>query len=451
MQANDVVIIECDAANCDRCNCQTIQHALLSSTPFKVEVVTTLTAGLMAGGLIVLRCCTAEALQSLQRLSKSLNCLGVFCPSTGSSQAFCPEKLDDFIYCPFSSTELISRIRRLLPEHSKIDDCPEGRRIREQFHLHSLVGETRDLLDLVAKLPRIANSEATCLLSGETGTGKELLARAIHYISPRSSKPFVPVNCGALPEQLFENELFGHARGAFTDAHSEEPGLIAVAERGTLFLDEVDALSPGAQVKLLRFLQDREYRRVGSTLPVVANVRVVAATNCNLRLQVDAGLFRKDLFHRLNVLNVHVSALRERKEDIHILASHFVRKYAGQHPGQAASLSPKALQKLLAYSWPGNVRELETVIQRAVIMSSSRVLQASDIELPIHPPDEPPTFRIAKRRAIDAFERSFVTSVLALHDGNVSHAAKAVGKERRAFQRLMQKHSVSRSNFSKAG
>ncbi|HLJ14265.1 MAG TPA: sigma 54-interacting transcriptional regulator [Bryobacteraceae bacterium] len=318
--------------------------------------------------------------------------------------------------------------------------------------MDSLVGESECLLQLIARLPRLAGSDATCLISGETGTGKELFARAIHYISKRRSKPFVAANCGAVPDHLFENELFGHVRGAYTDASHAEVGLVALAEQGTLFLDEVDTLSPSAQVKLLRFLQDHEYRPLGSSCTIRADVRIVAATNAELRQSVEQRMFREDLFHRLNVLNLEIPPLRERVGDIPILANYFVVKYASQYGRDVVGLTSSAIAGLLNYRWPGNVRELEGVIQRAVILSSSRFLESVNLEIPV--PTEPQsysetTFQSAKQRAIHKFESEYLSTLLATHDGNVSRAAKAAGKERRSFQRLLQKHSMERVNFVK--
>jgi DNA-binding NtrC family response regulator len=292
--------------------------------------------------------------------------------------------------------------------------------------------------------------DATVLLTGETGTGKELVARAIHYGSPREGEPFVPVNCGALPEHLVENELFGHAKGAYTDASSTERGLVAEAEGGTLFLDEIDALSMSAQVKLLRFLQDREYRPVGSARSLTANVRVIAATNAELWEQVQAKRFRKDLYYRLHAIALRLPALRERPEDIPRLAAHFLHRCGIHYGREPQQFSAAALQKLMAYAWPGNVRELEAAIQRAVLLTSSSVLHPDDIELSFpyqHPGSGDESFREAKARIITQFERAYLITLLSSHKGNVSRAAKQAGKERRAFTRLLQKYSLKQCAF----
>ena len=317
-------------------------------------------------------------------------------------------------------------------------------------HLELLIGESPCFRRVIEKIPCVAEANATVLISGDTGTGKELFARAIHYMSPRSAKPFIPVNCGTLPDHLFENELFGHARGAFTDASSAEEGLLTEAEGGTLLLDEVDALSLYAQVKLLRFLQDRQYRPLGSARSRTADVRIIAATNTDLRRRIDLGAFREDMYHRLNVLRLVLPSLTERPEDIALLAEHFLTRYAGPTGPGTRRFSAAALHKLTAYRWPGNVRELEAVIQRAVILTSSTVLEERDIDLPDAPgagTRRGLTFREAKARAIDGFERTYLANLLAEHRGNISRAARAAGKERRAFQRLLRKHALESCIF----
>jgi len=312
------------------------------------------------------------------------------------------------------------------------------------------VGESVTFLQVIRKVGLLAQSKAPVVISGETGCGKELLARAIHYQSPRKSKPFIPVNCGALPDDLFENELFGHLKGAYTNASSDEKGLIAEAEGGTLLLDEVDALSPAAQIKLLRFLQSGEYRPLGSSRAVVADVRTIAATNTDLGRCVELKLFREDLHYRLNVLSLSIPALRDRGNDVLDLAAHFLSVYAREHGRLTPELSDGARQKLLNYPWPGNVRELEGVIQRAIVLRDATVLTADDLDLP-HSSDrnqnEPELFQLRKSLAIGQFERDFVARMLAVHSGNISRAAKAAGKDRRSFQRLMSKHALDRKSF----
>ena len=350
--------------------------------------------------------------------------------------------VDDFLFCPFQENEFLLRLKRLLrSEPTK----PESAR-----ELDLLVGESDTFMQVLRKVDLFAQSKAPVVISGETGVGKELLARAIHYQSVRKSKPFIPVNCGALPDELFENELFGHLKGAYTNASSNETGLIAEAEGGTLLLDEVDALSPAAQIKLLRFLQSGEYRPLGSSRPVVANVRIIAATNTDLTRCIEQKLFREDLHFRLNVLSLSIPALRDRGSDILHLATHFLFAYSKEYQRLTPQLSEDALQKLLDYSWPGNVRELEGVIQRAIVLQKSQVLTPEDLELPKANDRQlrkSELFRLEKSVAIEQFERDFVARLLALNNGNISRAARAAGKDRRSFQRLVNKYNIDRNTF----
>lgn len=356
---------------------------------------------------------------------------------------------DDFLFCSSSERELLLRSERLLL--FKQPKCTlRNAQSEELFANLPLVGQSPSFLQVIDKASSLARTDATVLISGETGSGKELVARAIHYQGARRAKPFIPVNCGALPDHLFENELFGHNKGAFTDASSAEKGLIAEAEEGTLFLDEVDALSPSAQVKLLRFLQDGEYRPLGSSRSTIADVRVIAATNCDLDEKVQRKCFREDLFYRLNVLSISLPALRERGTDVLVLAKHFLDLYGNQPGCNRPLLSEAARQKLLNYSWPGNVRELQAVIQRAALLNRTGVLHAADIELAEGKSKEilrHESLRRAKSFIVSEFERTFVANLLAQHQGNITQAAKAAGKDRRTLQRLVRKYSLDRQSF----
>jgi two-component system, NtrC family, response regulator GlrR len=360
------------------------------------------------------------------------------------------EQLNDFLTCPFEEFELHLRLppmeqveRTFLPSAGQY----EGNSIAQGS---GLIGESRNFLQVLEKLPKLLQAEGTILLTGETGTGKELFARAIHYGSSRKGAPFIPVNCGALPDHLFENELFGHVKGAFTDASSEQKGLIDEAEGGTLFLDEIDSLSLLSQVKLLRFLQDHEYRPLGSSKSRTSNVRVLAATNQDLKALVRKNRFREDLYYRVNIFSLCLPPLRDRLDDIPRLAHYFLAQTAGKTGKFPFQLSSDAVQKLLAYPWFGNVRELETVIQRTVMFCQSCTIQAEDIDLPSEnstPPLTQQTLQQAKQAILAQFERNFLADLLAVHHGNVTHAARAAGTERRAFQRLLKKHHLNRSAF----
>ncbi len=336
---------------------------------------------------------------------------------------------------------------------------------RDTEVLSGVVGRSAKLVAAVNQVHLMAGSDAPCLLLGETGTGKELFARAMHYLSPRSDSPFVPLNCGAVADHLFENELFGHARGAYTDARSQENGLLAYAEGGTLFLDEVDALSSSAQVKLLRVLQEREYRPLGSARSVVTNVRILAACNCDVWQRVQARLFREDLYHRLNVLRLVIPPLRERIDDIPLLVRHFLREFSAREGRGKVEVTDAAMVRLTAYRWSGNVRELQGLLHRAFLLHVGPVLDADSLDLPealshsvqdhsglISASDSPPsalqTLKAAKDRAVQQCEQTYLAEVLRRCEGNVSRAARASGKERRSFQRLLRKHKFDPSNLS---
>ncbi len=379
--------------------------------------------------------------------------LALICPASERATTKLSSMLrfvDDFLCCPFPGSEFLLRLRRILGFKTVDEGLIDAPEPKDRWRFVPILGKSDSFLRVAEKIILLAESRSTVLIFGETGTGKEVFSRAIHYQSPRRGKPFVPVNCGALPDHLFENELFGHVKGAFTDASSAEKGLIAEAEGGTLFLDEIDTLSQAGQVKLLRFLQDGEYRPVGSGRSANADVRVIAATNADLKNRVEAKTFREDLYYRLNALSLCIPPLRDRIDDVAPLTVHFVSRFARENGQAVRAISFRALDKLMAYSWPGNLRELESVITRALTFTRAPTLQPEDIELPRGPADDPlpeRPLREAKTKTIDAFERRYLTGLLAQHQGNVTHAAKAAGKERRSFQRLLRKHNLDRHSF----
>jgi two-component system, NtrC family, response regulator GlrR len=337
-----------------------------------------------------------------------------------------------------------------------MDDETEGliRRLRTMQGLGKLVGGSRSFRDAIAVLPAAAGSDAAVLITGETGTGKELVAHALHYLSERAAFPFVAVNCGALTDTLLEDELFGHARGAFTGADQPRAGLVAHAHRGTLFLDEIDCLTPRAQVALLRLLQDRLFRPVGSSETRRADVRFVAASNAALLDLVEHGRFRADLYYRLCVFPVVLPPLRERREDIALLAAHFLAIHARKGRG-SLRLSPAATAALLAWRWPGNVRELENVMTRAARLCEGEAVEVRHLGLPEATPSEPAwpasggpgPYRALKRLAIQSFERDYLIRLLRASEGNVTRAARLAGKERRDLGRLLKRHQLDPGRF----
>jgi two-component system response regulator GlrR len=318
----------------------------------------------------------------------------------------------------------------------------------------NLVGESPAFLRALQLVERISQCDATVLIQGETGTGKELIARAIHYLGPRSCCAFVPVNCGAIPDSLVESELFGHTRGAFTDAKESRPGLVAQAQGGTLFLDEVDALSARSQVALLRFLQDHEYKPVGGTAVRRADVRVVAATNADLDSLVAKGIYRQDLLYRLNVLLVHLPPLRARVGDARLLAEALLRRLSAQYGAPIKALHVDTVAFLSAYNWPGNVRELENLIQREFLLEDGPTIRVATAlgsavrtERSRSGALTEDRFQAAKARAIAEFERAYICELLSRTRGNISLAARLSGKERSRLGKLVKKYGLDREHF----
>lgn len=348
----------------------------------------------------------------------------------------------DYLVPPFRVAEVYPRVRRLLA-YSYGQKTPVAT-IKEALGLKQFVGESPALMEQVQRIPRMARCDASVLITGETGTGKEICARAVHYLSRRADHPFVPLNCGAIPIDLLENELFGHETGAFTSANAHYAGVICEANGGTLFLDEIDSLPLSAQVKLLRFLQDKEYRPLGARKTAKADVRIIAASNARMDELLNSGRIRQDLFYRLNVLSLHLPPLRQRKGDIPLLARHFVAKYVAETDGKARDIAPAALRKLWLYDWPGNVRELENIIERAVVLSTSNVIHSGEIDLPIsaEADSDPESFSLLKAKVVAEFERSYLQALLEQHCGNIGQAARAAQKNRRAFFQLMRKHHM---------
>ena len=355
----------------------------------------------------------------------------------------------DFVSAPFLAAELVARTLRgvgLLQSRP-----PQSIRSLLGARADKLMGNSPAFLKQMARLPLLAGCDAGVLILGETGTGKELFAQAVHYLSARVSRPWVPVNCGAIPAELIEAELFGHARGAYTTAHMAREGLISATEGGTLFLDEIDSLTQSAQGKLLRFLQEREYRPVGSNTLRRANVRVIAASNQDLAALVAQGRFRQDLYFRLNVLTLFLSPLRERREDIPTLALHFVKRFATEFARPVQGLTPLAMKRLLAHSWPGNIRELSHTIERAVLLGNGPYVMPAEIEIGGEeraPLDD--SFQAAKARVVEQFERSYIEQILIAWDGNITHAATAAKKNRRALWELIRKYRIDPKRFRRA-
>src|SRR6202790_3560216 len=327
----------------------------------------------------------------------------------------------DFIPKPFSLDHLSVVVEKAL-EVRKLRD--ENRELREalgqRYQFENIIGRSGPMQEIFATITRVAPTRATVLLCGESGVGKDMIARAIHHHSPRDGRPFVKINCTALPENLMESELFGYEKGAFTGANLTKPGKFEQADTGTVFLDEIGDVPTSIQVKLLRILQEREFERLGSNKTRHIDVRVLAATNVDLRAALEQGTFREDLYYRLNVLPINIPPLRERKEDIPYLAGHFVKKLKNDLGTPVQSISEAAIQRLLEYHWPGNVRELENAIERSLVLANGAVLDAADIRLDLSPK---PRMAVAdsflpEGMTLDQYEQNIIREALNRTNGN---------------------------------
>jgi len=318
-----------------------------------------------------------------------------------------------------------------------------ARQQEKSIRFTDILGSTAKMREIFSQIQRVAKTEATVLCEGESGTGKELVARAIHAHSPRRGAPFAAINCGAIPETLLESELFGHEKGSFTGAHAQRKGKIEMANDGTLFLDEITEMSLPLQVKLLRFLQEREIERVGGRELIPIDVRVVAASNQSLEEALQSGRFREDLYYRLSVVTIHLPPLRERGEDVVLLANAFLRRNA-QALKRKVRFSPEAIEAVVKYQWPGNIRELENKVHRAVIMATSRVIGPGDLDLsPSAAVDAMPTLREAR----DQSERRLIVNALVRSRGNISRASRELDISRPTFHDMLAKHSIDAKEF----
>lgn len=360
----------------------------------------------------------------------------------------------DYVAKPVHPDELRLTAQRLLNERRlQSENRLLRRRMGTEAADDEIVGEAPCMLEMLTEVRNFADSDIDVLITGETGTGKELVARMLHRVSPRAGGPFVPVDCGALPEHLMESEFFGHERGAFTGAHARAVGLMEFADHGTLFLDEVGSLPAALQAKLLRALQTRSFRRVGSTREVRVDLRVVAATNRPLEEMVTEGTFREDLYYRLNVGRIHVPPLRERTSDVESLAEYFLSRGSGGRPDAPARFSSRAVLLLEQYEWPGNVRELENVVRRCAATVRARVIEAHHLPAPIRlsaelaAPAAGSTLPELRASLVDRFERSYLTDLLTRHRGGVDAAAEEAGVPRGSLYRLLKKHGLRAKDF----
>jgi two-component system, NtrC family, response regulator AtoC len=348
----------------------------------------------------------------------------------------------DYLSKPFRMEQITIAVRRILESKRLALENVQYRQERaERFGVGNLIGQSPAMVEVYKLVARVAGLDATVLIQGETGTGKELVARAIHYASPRADGPFVVVDCSALAETLFESELFGHERGAFTGALAARRGLFETAAGGTCLLDEIGELSGALQAKLLRALQEQSIRRVGGNEQIAVNVRMIAATNRDLRKRVEEGAFREDLYYRLNVVSIVVPPLREREADVHLLAQHFVDQYARAAKKAIRGLARETLDLLSAHHWPGNVRELENAIARAVALSSSELLMPDGMSLPPRA-DHGPLALPAPQMRLDEVRRWYVGKVLEEMGGNKVHAAERLGIDRGTLHRMLRRWAM---------
>jgi len=336
---------------------------------------------------------------------------------------------EEYLAKPFTDDELIVAVARTLEKLHRRRAASAI--VKKPKCSYGLIGESSPMLKVYEEISRAALTTATVLITGESGTGKELVARAIHYGGPRASAPFVPVNCGGIPDTLFESELFGHVKGAFTGATETRAGFFQTADGGTIFLDEISEVALPMQVKLLRVIQEKEVYMVGSTKPQKVDVRIVAATNKELQNLVDKGDFREDLFFRINVLTINLPPLRERGDDILLLANHFVGRFAGEFGKPAPSFSDAALEAMKKYDWPGNVRELENVVQRLIVMCEGDAIDVSDLPSLMR-------FAVSHAQGLDRtlaeIEAEYIKNVVASVKGNKSQAARILGIDRKTLR-----------------
>lgn len=362
----------------------------------------------------------------------------------------------DYITKPFKIEEMRLIVKNALEKRKlREENILLKRELKEKAVFENIIGNSDKMVKMLDLLRRIADNKSTVLITGESGTGKELIARAIHYNSKRKDKPFVTVNCGALPEHLLESELFGHMKGSFTGAVANKEGLFEVANEGTIFLDEIGETTPSLQVKLLRVLQDKEFKRVGGTRDVKVDVRIIAATNKDLEKAVSEGFFREDLYYRLDVIPMNIPPLRERPEDIPVLAEYFLSKYNKLFGKNVVGIDPKAIELLINYEWRGNVRELENVIERAVVLSTENIIMPEHLKDSLHiksvqrrlsPPTQIPPEGIDLEGLISEIERDLLMKALERANWVKKDAARLLKLNFRSFRYRLEKYNIGKDS-----
>ncbi len=359
----------------------------------------------------------------------------------------------DYILKPFELEEMnvlvqkALRLTRVIRENRALKEELKGR-----YEFQNIVGRSRLMQDVFKFINQVAPTASTVFIYGETGTGKELVARAIHYQSPRREEPFVPVNCAAIPETLLESELFGYVKGAFTGAHMNKIGRFETAHRGTIFLDEIGDMPMSLQAKILRVLQEKSFEKVGGTESVKVDVRIIAATNTDLKTALNKGTFREDLYYRLNVFPVYLPPLRERKEDISLLAHYFLKRYNKVFGKDIKEISPEFIELLLEHHWPGNVRELENIMERAIVLAAGSILKPEVLSFYVKKGDKAglwkgANYSAAKERVMDSFEKDYLTHLLKTAHGNISEASRIAQIDRKNLYQKLKERNIDSSEF----
>jgi DNA-binding NtrC family response regulator len=356
----------------------------------------------------------------------------------------------DYLTKPIDIDELLIVLKKAINQYklrSEYDSLKD--KIKEKYHYDNIIGSSGKMQEVFRKVSKISGSDATILIRGESGTGKELIARAIHYNSPRKNRELMEINCSSIPETLLESELFGHEKGSFTGAHKMMKGMVERADGGTIFLDEIGDLSLNVQVKLLRFLQEKRFNRVGGSTPITVDVRLITATNVNLEEALHNGKFREDLYYRLNVIPIHIPALRDRPEDIGPLIEHFIAAFAEKNNKKIEGIKPEALEICLKYSWPGNVRELENALENAVVMTENRMITPEDLPFYIKTSGMNTTLPylsgkegLSYRDQLDYAEKMIIKKALDESKGNKTHAARRLGFSIRTMRNKVNKYDL---------
>ncbi len=401
-----------------------------------------------------------EVFQAARAVDGDLSCIIMTAyGSISSAVEAIKQGVSDYVQKPFEPESLLVAVQKALRERAMMQEIKNLRQeVSQRYSFGNIVGKNREMQKIYDLIEKVAPTDARVFITGETGVGKELVAKAIHFNSPRRDRPFVAINCGALTETLLETELFGHEKGAFTGATRTRQGKFEYARGGTVFLDEIGEISPAMQVKLLRVLQEKQFERVGGNKPIPADVRVIAATNQDIRKKLANREFRQDLFYRLNVVPIHIPPLRERKEDIPALVAHFIKKLNRELGKNVRSISTQAMTQLMQYHWPGNVRELENVLERHLITTDGDTIERIEFDSGV--PDAPAghgspfgavdlglPFPVARSMVVRRFEKAYLRAALERFHGNVAETSRNTGIHPRTLWRKIKEYGLNRDRF----